>query len=177
MSDANHTLDDLRVVNTSSQNLLNSNIVDIQFSTLLAHGVEASLGDETTEEIFEAVLLGGNGSLHALENLVVVRELLNSVANLLIQEFMAVVGCLLITDEDLRWMETHLEEALGLSHKLSSEADNEVGSISTLILLHLGGLSDHFGGRVKNITLLDDGSGIRGDKKFVQMVDHHLVHT
>jgi hypothetical protein len=126
--------------------------------------METSLGDESSKKILKTVLLGSNRCFHALENLVVVSHVLDAVANLLFEELVAVDGGLLITDKDLRWMETHLEEALCLCHKFTSKADNKVGAISAFVLLHLSSHSNHLGGWVMNITLLDDGGSIRGNE-------------
>jgi hypothetical protein len=63
-------------------------------------------------------------------------------------------------------MEAHLNEALSLLHELTREADNEIGAITNLILLHLSGHSDHLGGRVVNLNLSDNCGGIGKIKEY-----------
>ena len=74
-------------------------------------------------------------------------------------------------------METHLDEGRGLGHELTGEGDEEVGSITSLVVLHLGSLGNHLGGGMVDVGLSNDGGGVRGDEKLLEVVEDHLVHA
>jgi hypothetical protein len=52
VSKDDHAVNNLRVLDSASQNLLNSNVINIESVSFLWHGVKASIGNKTTQEIF-----------------------------------------------------------------------------------------------------------------------------
>lgn len=62
-----NTLDDLGVSDTTAENLLNSDGINIEFLCVLGHAVDGSLTNEFGEEFFLTELLGGNNSSDALD--------------------------------------------------------------------------------------------------------------
>jgi len=109
LSDDNHTLDDFGVLDTTTKNLLDSNVIGGEFTGRGGDSMLASTGDQASEEVFETVLLGSNGSFHASEDLIVVSDVLDLVASCFVKELHGVFRSLLITDKDVRWMKTHLQ--------------------------------------------------------------------
>jgi len=77
-------LNDFRVGDSSSKNLLDSDVIGGEFSAAGADSMLASLGDQTTKEVFKSVLFGSNGGFHASENFFVVSNILNFIASSLI---------------------------------------------------------------------------------------------
>ena len=184
-SNAEHTVDDFGVLDASSENLsfylvtrtFSQNLESSEAGILLRESVNGGLSDKSGEEIFKSELLGGNGRLNASSHLSVVAEVLSLVAGEFLNDSKSFVTGLLVSDKDLRGMETHLDEADGLTEEFTRERDNKVGTITSFVLLHFGGLSDHLGGGMVDIRLLDDSSGIGGNEKLFEIVDNHLVHT
>jgi hypothetical protein len=176
-SNAEHTVDDFGVLDASSENLSNTDIFASEAGSLLRESVNGGLSDKSGEEIFKSELLGGNGRLNASSHLSVVAEVLSLVAGEFLNDSKSFVTGLLVSDKDLRGMETHLDEADSLTEEFTRERDNKVGTVTSFVLLHFGGLSDHLGGGMVDIRLLDDSSGIGGNEKLLEIVDNHLVHT
>ena len=56
LSDDNHTSDDLRISNSSSENLLDSNVINTEFICFLRKSVKTRLGDQIRQEILKSVL-------------------------------------------------------------------------------------------------------------------------
>jgi len=176
-SNAEHTVDDFGVFDASSENLSDTDIFAREAGSLLGESVNGGLSDKSGKEIFKSELLGGNGRLNASSHLSVVADVLSLVAGEILNDSKSFVTGLLVSDKDLRGMETHLDEADGLTEKFTRERDNKVGTVTSFVLLHFGGLSDHLGGGMVDIRLLDDSSGIGGNEKLFEIVDNHLVHT
>lgn len=176
-SDTEHTVNDLRVLNRSTKNLLDADVFAREASLSFGESVNGSFSNEVREEVLKSELLGGNSSFDATGHLSFITEVFSSVAREAFNKLKAFVTGFLVSDEDLRRMESHLDETNGLTEELSRERDDEVSTISGFILLHFGGLSDHLSGRMVDIGLLDDSTGIGGNEKFFEVVDNHLVHT
>ena len=87
-------------------------------------------------------------------------HIFESIASLVLELGIDLVGGLLVSDQNLRWMQSHLNEPLGVNHELTSKTEDEVGSITALLLLHFGGHGDHLGGWMMDVALLDNRRGI-----------------
>ncbi len=57
------------------------------------------------------------------------------------------------------------------------ERKYQIGGISNLCFLSFSGHDKQLSGGMLNFQLSDNGGSIAGDKKLVQMVDYHLVHS
>lgn len=176
-SDTEHTVNDLRVLNRSTENLLDTDVLTREARLSFGESVNGGSSDEVGEEVLKSELLGSNSGFDATGHLGLVTEVISRVAREAFDKLEAFVTGLLVSDEDLRRMESHLDETSGLTEELSRERDDEVSTVSGFILLHFGGLSDHLSGRMVDIRLLDDGTGIGGNEKSFEVVDDHLVHT
>ena len=51
-------MDNLGVVDATTENFLHSNVVNLELTGTLWNRVKAGFGDEVTEQVFEAKLLG-----------------------------------------------------------------------------------------------------------------------
>jgi hypothetical protein len=170
-------VNDLRVLNRSTENLLDTDVLTREARLSFGESVNGGSSDEVGEEVLKSELLGGNSGFDATGHLGLVTEVISRVAREAFDKLEAFVTGLLVSDEDLRRMESHLDETGGLTKELSRERDDEVSTVSSFILLHFGGLSDHLSGRMVDIRLLDDGTGIGSNEKSFEVVDDHLVHT
>jgi len=68
-----------------------------------------------------------------------------------IKELKGLFGGLFVANKNLRGMEAHVDKAGSLLHELTAENEKEVSVVTSFILLHFGGLSDHLGGGMMNI--------------------------
>jgi len=119
LSDDNHTSNDLGVTKSTSKNLLNSDVVGAEGGLSSWNGMEASLSDQFPKSVLKTVLLGSNYGLHALKYFLVIMDVLKSVASGFLELLHGELVSLLVSNEDFRWMETHLQKTLGLLHQLS----------------------------------------------------------
>lgn len=70
-------MDDLGVVNGPSKDLLDSNVVNIEFRGISRHSIEGGLGEESTEEVLKTPLFAGNGGTDAHLEFSAVTDVLN----------------------------------------------------------------------------------------------------
>jgi hypothetical protein len=176
-SNAEHTVDDFRVLDASTENLSDTDVFAGESLGVNGKGVNGGSGDEVGEEVLESELLGGNCGFNATGHLGFLTEVLGLVAGEGLDESEGFVTGLLVSDEDLGGMESHLDEGDGLAEEFSRERNNKVGTITGFALLHFGGLGDHLGGGMVDIGLSDDSAGVGGDEKSLKVVDDHLVHA
>jgi len=64
-ADDNDTVDNLGIVDTSTEDFLNTDVVNVKVGNSLGHGVDGSLGDFLAEEVLKTELLGGNSRFDA----------------------------------------------------------------------------------------------------------------
>ena len=83
-------------------------------------------------------------------------------------------GGFFVAKDDLGRMESHSDKIFGMVEKLTSKGDGEVGGVSAFFFLHFACHLKHFSGRMLDLELFEDGSGITGDKSFIDMVDNHF---
>jgi len=68
------------------------------------------------------------------------------------------------------------EEVLGVLEELARDRDRARRAVAGLVLLRLGDLDDHLGGRVVDVHRLQDGDAVVRDGDVAHRVDEHLVH-
>ena len=80
----------------------------------------------------------------------------------LLEEFQTLQLCCLDTVHDASRVDTLTKVSLGLSHELTDEKDVGGGSITNNIILSSGCTTDHSGGRVLDLHLVEEDSSVLG---------------
>jgi hypothetical protein len=97
----NDTLNNSGVVSATTENLLDSDVVNVEFLHIVGHGKDSSLSNKFGEEVLETVLLGGNNGLDATNKFGLVSGVLELVAGEAFEQFKCFLGSLIVTNHDL----------------------------------------------------------------------------
>lgn len=74
-------------------------------------------------------------------------------------------------------MDAGVEEVEGGAEQSAADDDDGGGSIARDDILGAGELDKHFGGRVLDVDLFEDGGAVVGDKDFSGGGLNHFVHA
>jgi hypothetical protein len=94
-------VNNLRVIDATTKNLLNSNVVNIEFGLVFRHSMYASVSNQSTQEVFETKLLGSNRSVDAFYELRLFTKFIGLKAGQTIKQLESLLGPLFKTCEDL----------------------------------------------------------------------------
>ena len=130
-------MNDLRVIDTATKDFLDANIVCAEASNALGHRVNSSLCNQTSQEVFQAELLRSNCGFDHAGKFSTISQVLRLECWNRVHELHGLFGSLLVADKNLRWMQAHSNQVLGLSHQLSCHTDEQISAITAFILLHL----------------------------------------
>ena len=161
-----------------AQDLGNSDVLHIEVLQLpLRVRVATRLEDQGRQKALVAVQLGGDHALKARDDLVLVPEVAHRVGHQRGEQTHALLVGLLVADQDLGWVQAHLQESFGLLQQLPAENQNEVRPVARLGFLHLRRHRQHLRRRVVHLHLLDQRCRVARHVDLLQVRDHDLVHS
>jgi hypothetical protein len=143
----------MTVLNISTKNLADSQRISIESWLDVLSNRNTSIMDELAEKLEIAWLLRGQSRLDDFQNPFVF-QILDLESNLRLEQSLGLLESKLHSFNNVTWMDTFLDAFLRLTQQLSCKSNNEIGSISVLVILNLGGHVDQVGSRVINIDLL-----------------------
>ena len=170
-----HALDDLGVVDRAADLLLDLDVVLVDRAVVLGDHADR-LHDELGQ-----LVLGGLGALaghRGLGDLLEVAEVgLRDRDRDLLEDLLGLLGGEPVPGCDHRGVDVLVEELLGALQELARDHDCRGGAVADLVVLGLGDLDHHLGGRVLDVHLLQDRHAVVRDHDVADRVDEHLVHA
>jgi hypothetical protein len=172
------TLDELTVLESTTG--LGDDLDEVEVNVLsleigdMEHGLKGQVG-------VVSLALGDNlgsksGHCALSKILVIVLGNVNLLLNL-IELLHSDVTSSLEAVSNLQWVDSLVEELLGLLENGASKDNDTSSSISDFIILGSRELNQEFGGLMMDLHLLKDGGAIVGDDDLSIWTNEHLVHS
>mmetsp|Transcript_22959 Transcript_22959/g.59921 ORF Transcript_22959/g.59921 Transcript_22959/m.59921 type:complete len:325 (+) Transcript_22959:890-1864(+) len=172
-----HALHDEGALHASAVHLRDAHVVDVEVAGPGRHGLDARLRDQLGQRPLQAQLLGRDGRLDALLDLVNVFIVRNRPCLQGRQHVKALLVCEIVPLVDVARVDALLEKLLGSLQELPPQADHEVGGVPALLLLRLRGHDDQLGRRVHHLQLGDHRVRVARHEVLAQVVHDKLVHA
>mmetsp|Transcript_31717 Transcript_31717/g.57631 ORF Transcript_31717/g.57631 Transcript_31717/m.57631 type:complete len:328 (+) Transcript_31717:774-1757(+) len=175
----NHALDNGRLGDGRTHNLGHAHIVHIEIVRIFGTHLNTGFGNQGSKNVFITIYLAADGRLETFGNGGLVSEVKvgGTGDDQVIEKSKGLLTCLGVSIGYFSGVKSIDDEAFGLGKELTAEGKDEVRSITHLIFLSLGSHSKKLSSRMEDIKLADNSAGVAGDKKFLKMIDNHLIHT